>query len=88
LSTRRLVVLAVALAATAFTLLPICNVLFDCGCTWPMSGAADHCNIHDPAPPNCPLCTNWALGALAATTLFVAYAGALGVALVLIAPRR
>jgi hypothetical protein len=88
LSTRRLVVLAIALTATAFTLLPICNALFDCGCTWPMWGAADHCNIHNPGPPHCPLCANWALGALAAATLFVTYAGTLGVALGLVAPRR
>ena len=88
MSTRRLAVLAIALAATAFTLLPVCNAVFDCGCTWPMWGAADHCNIHNPAPPHCPLCTNWALGALGAATLFVTYAGALGVALAMVAPRR
>jgi hypothetical protein len=88
LSTRRLAVLAIALVATAFTLLPVCNAVFDCGCTWPMWGGADHCNIHNPAPPHCPLCTNWALGALGAATLFVTYAGALGVALALVAPRR
>lgn len=80
--------LAIALTATAFTLLPICNALFDCGCTWPMSGAADHCNIHHPGPPDCPLCANWPLGALAAATLFVGYAGALGLGLALISPRR
>jgi hypothetical protein len=88
LSTRRLAVLAIALAATAFTLLPVCNAVFDCGCTWPMVGGADHCNIHNPAPPHCPLCTNWVLGALGAATLFVTYAGALSVALAVVAPRR
>ena len=88
MSTRRLVVLAIALTATAFTLLPICNALFDCGCTWPMWGAADHCNIHNPGPPDCPLCASWALGALAAATLFVAYAGAVGLGLAIIGPRR
>jgi hypothetical protein len=88
LTTRRLAVLAIALTATAFTLLPICNALFDCGCTWPMWGAADHCNIHHPGPPDCPLCANRALGALAGATLFVAYAGALGLTLAIVAPRR
>jgi hypothetical protein len=81
LTARRLVVLALALAATAFTLLPICNALFDCGCTWPMWGAATHCNIHHPGPPDCPLCASWLLGGLAAATLFVAWAGLLGVAM-------
>ncbi len=88
MSTRRLVILAVALAGTAFTLLPICNAIFDCGCTWPMWGAADHCNIHHPGPPDCPLCTNWALGGLAAATLFVAWAGTLSVVSALVSPRR
>jgi hypothetical protein len=81
-------VLAVALAATAFTLLPICNALFDCGCTWPFQGADEHCDIHRPGPPDCPICANWGLGALAAATLFVTYAGALGLALVVVAPKR
>ena len=62
LTTRRLVILALALAATALTLLPICNALFDCGCTWPLWGGADHCNIHHPAPPDCPLCAGVAAG--------------------------
>ena len=88
MTVRRLAILAVALTATAFTLLPICNALFDCGCTWPMWGAADHCNVHQPGPPDCPLCTNWAAGALAAGTLFVTYAGGLSVLLALVAPRR
>ncbi|MEW5979409.1 MAG: hypothetical protein AB1898_26740 [Acidobacteriota bacterium] len=36
---------------------PLCDWLFDCGCTWLWSGAGDHCNIHHPAPPHCPWCS-------------------------------
>ena len=77
MTARRLIILAVAVAATALTLLPVCNALFDCGCTWPMWGGADHCNIHHPSPPHCPLCRNWGDGALAAATLVAAWAGGL-----------
>jgi hypothetical protein len=36
--------------------LPLCDLIFDCGCTWPLLGGATHCNMHQPAPPHCPLC--------------------------------
>ncbi|HVR70242.1 MAG TPA: hypothetical protein VMT87_05290 [Vicinamibacteria bacterium] len=88
MSARPLAILAIALAATAFTLLPVCDAIFDCGCTWPMWGAADHCNIHHPHPPHCPLCANWALGGLAAATLFVTWTSALAIGLAIVAPRR
>jgi hypothetical protein len=88
LTTRRLVILGLALAVTAFTLLPICNAVFDCGCTWPMWGAADHCNIHHPGPPDCPLCASYALGGLAALTLFILYTGAFGLVAAVLRPRR
>jgi hypothetical protein len=77
LTTRRLVICGLALAATAVTLLPVCNAVFDCGCTWPLLGAADHCNIHHPSPPHCPLCRNWGYGALGAGLLFAAWASSL-----------
>jgi hypothetical protein len=88
LKVRWLVVLTLALAATAFTLLPICGVVFDCGCTWPMWGGDSHCNVHHPGPPDCPLCTNWAVGALGAATLFVAWAGLFGLGSFLVPSRR
>jgi uncharacterized membrane protein len=37
-------------------LLPICGLIFQCGCTYLWSGRDIHCNIHAPAPPNCPWC--------------------------------
>jgi hypothetical protein len=81
-------VFALALAATAFTLLPVCNAVFDCGCTWPMWGAADHCNIHHPGPPDCPLCAHWPIGALGALTLLLLWTGAFGLAAAVFRPRR
>lgn len=37
-------------------LLPLCGLIFQCGCTYLWSGRDTHCNIHEPAPPNCPWC--------------------------------
>jgi len=54
-------VAAIALAAMTFH--PVCNLVFRCGCAWFFAGAAVHCNIHDPAPPNCPPCASVAVGA-------------------------
>lgn len=40
----------------AIFLLPLCGTIFQCGCTYLWSGRDLHCNIHDPATPNCPWC--------------------------------
>jgi hypothetical protein len=53
---RRLAAAAIALAAAAILFLPLCDLVFDCGCTWPLLGGASHCNVHAPHPPHCPLC--------------------------------
>src|SRR5690348_16295806 len=37
------------------TLLPLCNLLFSCGCTF--SGPA-HCNVHHATGPRCPWCAH------------------------------
>jgi hypothetical protein len=50
---RFVMVFSAVLAVTFVTLLPMCNLLFSCGCTF--SGAA-HCNIHHAAGPMCPWC--------------------------------
>ena len=54
-------VAAIVLAAMTFH--PLCNLVFRCGCAWFFAGAADHCDIRDPAPPNCPPCAYAAAGA-------------------------
>ena len=40
----------------AFAFLPICDLHFDCGCTWPGVGGVSHCDIHQSGPPDCPWC--------------------------------
>ena len=38
--------------------LPVCNVLFLCGCTWQWDGAAAECNaFNDEDPYSCPWCS-------------------------------
>jgi len=38
-------------------LLPYCNILFRCGCTWEWAGGIEHCNIFDNDKPHCPWCS-------------------------------
>ena len=37
--------------------LPFCGMLFGCGCSHLWTTDLKHCNIHNPAPPNCPWCS-------------------------------
>lgn len=58
---RRLAVrVAIAFAAvaggTSVALLPICDLLFDCGCSWPWTGGVAHCNVFQHGVPHCPWC--------------------------------
>jgi hypothetical protein len=69
-------VLAVATALTALTGLPLCNAVFDCGCTWFFAGGDAHCDIHHPGPPDCPLCAHWVYGAPFFGGLWAAWAAA------------
>ena len=63
----------VAAVAVPFTAHPVCDLLFRCGCTWVWAGAAAHCNIHNPLPPHCPVCTDMFVGGLFAIGLFAAW---------------
>jgi hypothetical protein len=47
---------AIAFVVTSVVYMPVCNLVFDCGCTWPWLGGVQHCNIHVAGPPDCPLC--------------------------------
>ncbi len=67
-------VAATALAAMTFH--PLCNLVFRCGCAWFFAGAADHCNIHDPAPPDCPPCASLAVGAAFGSAMAFAWLAA------------
>jgi hypothetical protein len=73
---RRLFAAALAVAGAAVLFLPLCDLAFDCGCTWPLLGGAERCNMHAPHPPHCPLCTGSRIYGLAFSvvlwlTLFV-----------------
>ena len=74
---RRLLVLALATALTAATGLPLCNAIFDCGCSWIFAGADAHCDIHRAGPPDCPVCANWLYGAPFFAAIWAAWALAL-----------
>lgn len=56
LTTRHFTAGVLALFGSAALFLPLCDLLFDCGCTWAFLGGAAHCNVHAPHPPHCPLC--------------------------------
>ena len=58
----------------------ICNLIFQCGCTWALAGATAHCNIHSPAPPHCPTCADMLLGALFSFAVFTAWWAAVALA--------
>jgi hypothetical protein len=66
---------ATALALTALTGLPICDAIFDCGCTWLFAGADAHCDIQRPGPPDCPICANWLIGGPFFAGLLAGWAG-------------
>ncbi len=51
-----LAAVAIAFVVTSVVYMPVCNLVFDCGCTWPWLGGVQHCNIHVAGPPDCPLC--------------------------------
>jgi hypothetical protein len=51
-----LVAAAIAFVVASVVYMPVCNLVFDCGCTWPWLGGVQHCNIHVAGPPDCPLC--------------------------------
>ena len=52
----RIIAVIVTLVVGAWSFLPICDLHFDCGCVSLWAGAADHCDIHVPGPPDCPWC--------------------------------
>lgn len=62
---RRALVAVAALALTALVYMPLCDLAFDCGCRFFFLGGSDHCTMHAPQPPRCPLCTGSPLYGLA-----------------------
>jgi hypothetical protein len=78
-----------ALAATAVLYLPLCGLVFRCGCTFPLLGGAAHCDVHQPGPPDCPLCAGPPLpGLLFGLAVFALCWAALGALSRRVAVRR
>ena len=63
----RWAVFLTVLASLGLLLIPFCGMAFGCGCTWLWDGAAAHCDIHRPGPPDCPWCAHGAVAGTVAT---------------------
>lgn len=50
-------------ALAALTVLPVCDLHFDCGCT--LTDGASHCDIQVSGPPDCPWCTRLSIAVAA-----------------------
>ncbi len=75
---RRAVLVASALGvATILAVLPLCDLLFGCGCDWPWAGGVEHCNIHRANERHCPWCIHpWTANASLAAILAAQALGA------------
>lgn len=71
-NTRRWTAAGAALLTT-LTAHPLCALVFDCGCRWFFAGAEAHCNIQVPGPPDCPVCTDLAVGGAFALAVLLAW---------------
>ena len=56
-------VFAATAAAGALFFLDLCDLIYGCGCVAWWEGAANHCNIQVPGPPDCPFCARPAVSA-------------------------
>jgi hypothetical protein len=82
-SLTRLAALGICGGLAALFFIDLCDLIFDCGCRSLWAGAADHCNVHDPATPSCPWCTSGRWG------LYLPMGAILGAqAIALLAPGR
>lgn len=85
---RRATLAAITVAVTSMTYHAICNLVFDCGCSWFFAGGTDTCDIHVPGPPDCPVCTNVAVGIAFTAALLAVWGAVVGFAAARIRPTR
>jgi hypothetical protein len=64
-----------AVALAAVTAYPLCDAVFDCGCTWPLLGSDTHCDVHRAGPPDCPVCTRPPVAAVFSAAVVGAWGG-------------
>lgn len=60
----RALILIAAAAVSGTLFLDLCDLIFDCSCDAWWRGAATHCNIQQPGPPDCPWCSAGLAGAI------------------------
>ena len=56
-------------AISATFIINLCSLFYRCGCQSWWSGAAEHCNIHNPGLHHCPWCSHGQVGFGAVLTL-------------------
>ena len=78
---RRALLAAITVAIVSLTYHATCDLVFDCGCSWFFAGGTDTCDIHVAGPPDCPVCTNVAVG-IAFSAALLAVWGSVVVAIV------
>ena len=71
---------AITVALVVITAHPICNLITGCGCSTLFGGATATCDIHVPGPPDCPVCTNVAVGAAFSAALLAGWGALVGLA--------
>ena len=67
--------LGIVLLIGAATGLTVCDLLFGCGCEPLWAGAAVHCDIEIPGPPDCPVCAGSAVR-------LAGFGGVIGIAII------
>jgi hypothetical protein len=85
---RRLTLAAITISLVTLTAHPICNLVTGCGCSSVFAGTTATCDIHVPGPPDCPVCTNRAVGAAFSAALVVAWGAVVGLAARRLQPRH
>jgi hypothetical protein len=84
---RRALLAAITVAIVSLTYHATCNLVFRCGCAWFFAGGTDTCNIHVPGPPDCPVCTNVAVGLAFTAALLTAWGAVVSFAASRLRPR-
>ena len=77
---RQAVLAAITVAIVSLTYHATCDLVFDCGCSWIFAGGTDTCDIHVPGPPDCPVCTNVAVGIAFSAALVAGWGTVVGLA--------
>jgi hypothetical protein len=61
-----------AAIVTSVFFINFCDFVYQCGCESLWSGAADHCNVHDPGARHCPWCSIGTAGSIGVWAIMVA----------------